>query len=104
MKEYHLLILEKGNCAFCGKKISNPICEKCLLAGLIILKNESRFSRNNRIIQSALKDIDALEEKPLCIVCRRREVSICPICFYEEFGDILFPRELKESQELLTFS
>jgi len=99
-----LLIIEQGDCAFCGKKITEPICGKCLLGGSIILKNELRFSRNKRIINHMLKDIESVEENPLCMVCKKREVSICPSCFYLEFGDILFPIKVEDNYEQFIFS
>ena len=94
------LVTGKEDCAFCGRRITEPICDKCLLYELLILKNEIMLSKYRRLIINSLRDIEFLENRSICRVCGKREVIICPSCFYSEFGDKLFPLKI-DSHSLL---
>lgn len=72
-------------CLECGEEIFNPLCPKCL-SREIDAWLEFQHGKIKKTVKNEIKKILKVNKEhdyTKCIICRRKDVFLCPCCFTE---------------------
>lgn len=84
-------------CLECGEEIFNPLCPKCLSKEIEIWM-EDKPAKIKSIINTEIKKIlktNKEHDYTKCILCKRKDVFLCPYCFTERIYNSLQDNKIK---------
>lgn len=93
-------------CLECGEEIFNPLCPKCLSKEIAIWM-EDKPAKIKGIVNNEIKKIlktNKEHDYTKCILCKRKDVFLCPYCFTERIYNQLQDNKIKPAllSEFLT--
>ena len=93
------MIRDIQTCLDCSKGITNQICERCYTRQLALWMNDHGV--DFEVINYITEEIKAKFPKEnlndsICILCRKKTVSICTCCYFFKIKRILDSLDLPE--------
>ena len=90
-------------CLECNEPISNPLCPVCLTKQVEVWLSSYPSDIQNKIIGDisgyVKKTNNLVENKVRCVVCNKKEASLCPYCFTNYVFNLL--KRLKVHRTIL---